>query len=345
MRGAADLPVGLVTAPGDLPVDAVDSAVELCLEGREFPTVPVLSGPSNSLLAQAISFTDGAQVLASGELSVDLNRFKLQLHDDRLKSTAFDALRGTVEVWPAHANSAEAVRGIRVDMIGPVTLALTLGVAGMPRPQAMDAARLLCSELAVELHNTIRSVEPKLTVAVVMAEPRLVGSMHPTFPLTVREVRSLIDPVVDAMDAVAQDPLVGPALIGIHVPGRADWQTIITSGISFLSAPPDPSLVGWSEWVQALLEAGGWIAWGAVPVDRPLGTSEELLWRHLSAVWSDLVGAGVSPSLLGQQCMLSPSGSLSGFAPEQIHGVVALLDAIGERVRTEAIGSRVRIGS
>jgi hypothetical protein len=38
----------------------------------------------------------------------------------------------------------------------------------------------------------------------------------------------MIDPVVDHIDRQSGET---PVLIGVHVPGRADWQTLITSGI------------------------------------------------------------------------------------------------------------------
>jgi len=352
MGGTPDLPTGLSTAPGDLPLESVDDAVDLALDGREFPSVPVLPGPISSLLAQAVTPMAGVHVLPTGTLRVDVARFGVRsdLTDDlardpaaHLGGASATALVRMLQRWPEVAATRADVRALRVDVAGPVTVALALVAAGVPHATALDAARLVGAQRARSIVAAVRAVEPALPLALVMGEPRLVGSMHPTFPLTVRQVRSLLDPVVDALDDASTAE--APVLIGIHVPGRSDWQTIISSGVSMLSMPPDPCVVGWAPSVQALLDNGGWIAWGAVPVDRPLGTSEELLWRQLSATWRDLVAAGVDPAMLRERCMVGPADGLGRFGVEQIAGIRGLVDALGERVRLQVMGTRLGLGA
>jgi hypothetical protein len=43
------------------------------------------------------------------------------------------------------------------------------------------------------------------------------------------------------------------------------------------------------------VDGDGWIAWGAVPTDRPVGESADPHWRHLAEVWCDLTRRGVDP--------------------------------------------------
>ena len=342
MGALPDMPLGLATVPGDLPVAAACDAVDLATRGRDLPTVPVLAAPGCSLLHQAVDCLVGVQVLPSGQLRVDLAEFGVRPDAAcSLEGPAHRALTEMLARWPEVVVARPATAGLRVELVGPVTLALMLYSAGVPQAQALDVARVVCTLRAEALLRAVRNVEPVRPIAVVMSEPRLVGSMHPTFPLSVRQVRAQLDPVVDLVDRAAGD---APLLIGVHVPGRSDWPTIISSGVSFLSLPPDPALVGWSEFVKALLDNGGFIAWGAVPIDRPLGTHEELLWRHLSATWSDLVAAGVDQSLLRSRCLVSPAGGLGRFGPEQIEGVMALVDALANRVRHQVIGGRRPVG-
>jgi hypothetical protein len=343
MGALPKIPFGLATVPGDLPVSVAADAVELATHGRDLPTVPVLAAEGCSLLHQAVDSLVGVQVLPSGTLRVDLAAFGVQ--PDRaadVSGPAHVALTEMLARWPAVILANPDTVGLRVDLLGPVSLGLHLYGAGVPQAQALDAARVVCSLRAEALLKAVRTVEPSRPIAVVMSEPRLVGSMHPTFPLSVRQVRAQLDPVVDVLDRAAGDL---PVLIGVHVAGRSDWPTIISSGVSFLSMPPDPALVGWGRFVQAMLDNGGFIAWGALPVDRPLGSHEELLWRHLSATWSDLVAAGVDPALLRNRCLVSPSGGLASFGPEQIGGILALLDALAARVRSQAIGTRIGAGA
>ncbi len=150
----------------------------------------------------------------------------------------------------------------------------------------------------------------------------------------------MLDPVVDAVDRAAGTTDV---VIGIHVPGRADLRTIISSGVSLVSTPPDVSIVGWAPWIQALLDNGGHIAWGAVPVDRPLGTNAELLWRHLSATWRDLESEGVDRELLLRRSLVAPSNGLAGFGVEQMPGVVSLVDGLAKRVGEQAGRTRTPV--
>ncbi len=341
MGGTPDLRIGLPTLPADLPVVGVADAVEVALRGRSFPTVPVPCDPAYSLLAQAASAFEGAYAMPNNDLRV--NEATFGVRPEAAASTdfeAFAALEATLQRWPA-STAGSAVDALRVDMVGPVTLALTLARTGVPLAQALDAARMALVYRAEAILARIREVEPSSAVVVMMIEPRLLGSMHPTFPLTVRQVRSLLDPVVDVLDRAATG---AGLLIGVHVPGRADWRTIISSGVSLVSMPPDPSLVGWAPWVQALLDNGGYVAWGAVPVDRPLGTGEELLWRNLAATWRDLEGAGVDAQLLRARSMVGPADGLSRFDVSQLPLVVDLVDALAGRIRVHAGPSRASSG-
>lgn len=341
MGALPEMPLGLATLPGDLPLEDVAEAVDV-LGSRDLPTVPVLSAPGCSLLHQVTDCLAGVTVLPSGCLVVDVAAFEVRPEsavDPR--GAAHVALAAMLERWPAIVGKRRSTVGMRVELVGPVTLALLLAAAGLPRSLALEAARTVCVLRAMALLREVRKVEASRPVLVVMNEPGLVGSMHPTFPLSAAQVREQLDPIVDALDRAAGPTRV---LIGVHVAGRGDWPTIISSGISFLSLPTDPALVGCWESVSALLGNGGFIAWGAVPIDRPLGTHEELLWRHLSATWCDLVSAGVDPDLLRSRCLVSPAGGLGRFGPEQVARVLELLDSLAARVRVQAIGSRLPAG-
>ena len=94
-----------------------------------------------------------------------------------------------------------------------------------------------------------------------------------------------------------------------------------------------------------VLDRGGRIAWGAVPVDQPLGTSEELLWRRLSALWCELVGAGMDPLLLRSRSLISPVDGLGHFGHTQAERLLDLVDEISLRVRRQAIGARLSLGA
>jgi len=129
------------------------------------------------------------------------------------------------------------------------------------------------------------------------------------------------------------------------VPGQTDWETIIASGISVVSAPAEPGLVGWAGELSGFLDRGGRVVWGAVPVDQPLGTGEELLWRRLSAVWCEFVAEGVDPLVLRSRSMIGPVDGLGHFGVTQAERVLDLVDSLATRVRRQAVGARLTLGA
>ena len=329
MGGIPELPIGLATLPSEQPAGLPATGPGSLFDDRLLPTIAAPDSTDCSLKARAAAAFEGVSVLRSGQLCVDHDSFGVRPDAAaRCAAPAFDTLNSTLAELTDDGGSAPGA-ALRIDMFGPVTLAVELLRAGVERPRAIEAARMACVYQSEAVFNAARSAHPTIAIAVVMVEPGLVGSMHPTFALGAREVRSLLDPVVDALDRVAGATEV---LIGIHVPGRADWRTIISSGVSLLSMPPDAALIGWAPWIQALLDNGGHIAWGAVPVDRPLGTSAELLWRHLAATWRDLASAGVDRDQLLRRSLVAPSDGLGAFAPEQVAGVVSVVDALAQRI-------------
>jgi hypothetical protein len=232
--------------------------------------------------------------------------------------------------------------GARISLLGPVTVALALRAAGVPTERAVEVARVLVARRAAAQLGALRHTMPDGVVLVCASEPGLVGAVHPTFPLAPAQVLDLLTPFVDALD---QHPDAGELLIGAHVPGRTDWGTIVASGVSVVSAPVDGGLAGWAQVLGDFTDRGGRIIWGAVPVDQPLGTSEDLLWRRLSALWCELVGEGMDPLLLRSRSLVGPVDGLGHFGRSQAERVLDLVDSLSVRVRRQAIGARLTLGA
>lgn len=364
-----NLSTGLASSVGPLPLSDPADAVGVALAGLvPLPAVP--SGPvrpqpgtpNTSLLAQAVAGVQGAVVGPDGVLVVDPVHLA---HDgDRsgfsLDDSAFAMLRLTLGHLGAAApdaatpQPAAAARpeALRVPLLGPVSLALALHEAGVPLVRASALAREVVVHRAVTLLEAARAALGRTTLLVVMSEPAMAGTHHPAFPLSPREIRSLLVPVVDALDAAERGlraldglPADGRLLIGVHVEGPADWANVVDSGVSLLSMPVEHATSAPAATLAGFLDEGGWIDWGVVPVDRPLGGSDELLWRRLSALWCTLVGGGVDPLLLRTRAVVSPAGGLDGFAREQVAGVLELAGAVALRVRHQAVGARLTLGA
>jgi hypothetical protein len=338
MGGSIDLPFGLATSVGALPCTEPGEAVRMALRAQpDFPCTPSLGITGGSLLAQAVEGMGGVEVMPPGLLQVAP---ELLGEPDTVgpDGGSYAAFHGFVD----ELRAARPAVGVRISLLGPVTLALGLRAAGVPTDDAVALARAVVARRGAAMLGAVRSVMPDGVVLVCASEPGLIGASHPTFPLAPDQVLDLLTPFVDAVD---QHPDGADLLIGVHVPGRTDWGTIISSGVSVVSAPVDRDLVGWAGALGDFMDRGGRIVWGAVPVDQPLGTSEELLWRRMSAMWCELVGEGMDPLQLRSRSLVGPVDGLGHFGVSQAERVLDLVDSLALRVRRQAIGARLTLGA
>ena len=115
-------------------------------------------------------------------------------------------------------------------------------------------------------------------------EPSLIAVAHPGFPIAPHAVIDLL--------TAALASLHGAAATGVHCCGPTDWNVVLEAGPDVLSLPV-PFAAGLDPGALAtFLAGGGWVAWGAVPTDAPVGDDASLLWRRLVGTWCDLVRGG-----------------------------------------------------
>ena len=135
------------------------------------------------------------------------------------------------------------------------------------------------------------------------------------------------------------------AIAGVHHCGDGDWAAILAAGPGLLSLPVRPELVAIAGYLGGFLDAGGSIAWGAVPTDRPVRPNADRHWRDLAELWCQLVQAGCNPTRLRQQAILTPACGLAGYTESQAERVLALVGDVAERVRAQAVATRLAIGA
>lgn len=337
---------GLATAVGPVPFTDPSAAADLALAGDfELLTVPSAGAGLHSLLGQAVDGVEGLRAESTGMLAVDPDRLDLSRSTIRRAGTsgaAFETLHLFLDRARSLTQVDRTIVGVRVPLTGPVTLTLAMRTAGVDLDAARDFAGRLVARRAVKLLSAVRQRLPGHVVVMCLNEPGLVGAAHPTFPLGPGEVLELLDPVVQALDG---HPAAGQLLIGAHVPGHTDWETVIASGVSLISTPVSSALSGWAEPLAEFLGLGGRIAWGAVPVDQPLGSSEELLWRRLSAVWCELVAEGIDPLVLRTQSLVSPVDGLGHFGATQAELALRLVRSLSTRVGRQAVAARLSLGA
>jgi hypothetical protein len=109
--------------------------------------------------------------------------------------------------------------------------------------------------------------------------------------------------------------------------------------------PAGPALVEVAGELAAFLEAGGWVAWGAVPTHRPVTDQADRYWRDLSTVWCGLVQAGCDPLRLRHQALITPDCGLALHDPDQAARVLDIAAELAFRVHGQAVATRLTVGA
>lgn len=300
-----DLPAGLATAIGSVPQFGASGASRFMREW--FPLLP--SAPT----------LDGPVDVAHCDVA------------SAADNDALDALRDFLR------SMSGSVSPLVLSTTGPASVGLSLLGRGIDRDSAAASAVTAVTRRIRDLLDTASHMVPDAPVLMFLEEPALANSMHPSFPMAASEIEGLITEVVA--------PIGDEALMGVQVCGRADWAMLLRTGIDVLGAPVSARLETAAVELGRFLESGGFIAWGAVPVDEPLGASAERLWKRLSALWADLARLGLNPLLLREQSIITPAAGLGSFGLSQAERVVKLTLDLSERVLNQVIGTRLSIGA
>lgn len=331
-----ELMPGTDTTIGSLPHrDAVDAVEFVLARQTRLPAAPSLPqrSPLESMVAQAAWGVPGVTVAADGSLDLQLDRLdpEAQLGDPQLSGEPFHTTRVFLD----------AVRGrtapIKLQLTGPVTLGLALHAAGADAERAFSVAAASVRARADGLLALADRLAPGTPLVVFLDEPGLTGVMHPEFPLG---PETAIDLTSSALAVLERG-----AITGLHCCGPTDWKLVLQAGARILSAPLALGLESASEALGRFLDNGGWVAWGAIPTDEPIGSTPGRLWRQLSAVWCEMVQGGCDPILLRTQSLVTPACGLATHGVSQAEQVVSLTRQVAARVHDQALGVRLSVGA
>jgi hypothetical protein len=214
---------------------------------------------------------------------------------------------------------------------------LVLVDAGVPAAQAFAIATAAVSTRARDLLDLADRRAPGVPRLVVFDEPGLVGGLRPDLPIPA-------DGVVDVLSG-ALAAVEGRASTGVHVCGPADWRLVLQAGPNLLSMPVGANVTGSAGALGAFLERGGWVAWGAVPTDGPMGEHPSRYWRQLSVQWCEMVQNGCDPVLLRRQALVAPVCGLALHDEVQADHVISLCRSLSERIHDQVTGIRLSVGA
>src|SRR5262245_28356231 len=329
------LPIGLASAVGSLPHGDVAGAVEFVLERQpKLPAAPSLPRRSamEGMIPQAAWGIAGVLVLPDGSLLVDEAVVDPDLPlGDGLDAEPFAGLRAFLAAIEGR------VAPFKLQLTGPVTLGLALHAVGVPTDRAFAVAAKAVAARVREVLGAARRSAPGATPLLFLDEPGLTAALEPGFPL---DVDDTLDLVSSALAGVEEH-----AIAGLHCCGRADWPVVLQAGPQMLSLPVGTGATEHFGVFADYLERGGWLAWGAIPTDRPLGESADLLWRRLVAEWDALAEGGCAPQQLVEQAMITPTCGLVGLDVAQAHHVMDLTRQLARRVEARAVELGLTLGA
>ena len=127
---------------------------------------------------------------------------------------------------------------------------------------------------------------------------------------------------------------------GVHCCGPGDWSAILAAGPGILWLPVRSGIESIAGYLAQFLDDGGWVAWGAVPTDGPVGTTADRHWRELADLWCSLVQGGCDAVRLRRQAIVTPACGLGLHELSAVDHVFELVDAVADRVHGQAVATR-----
>jgi hypothetical protein len=330
------LPVGLGTSIGTLPhTDPIEAARFVLERQPRLPAVPSLPNRSSleRRIAQAAWGIDGVHVMPDGSLSLDLERLEpgAPITDREFAGPPYDSFRAFVDALGQREGPA------KFQLTGPVSLGVALYAAGVEPQVAFRLAASAVQDRAQLLVNYVSGRAPGALPVIFVDEPSLCGITDPDFPLCPDDAVDMVSGVLATLE--------GRAVTGLRCGGGADWHLVQGAGPQILAMPASTDVAEQSGALDRFLDGGGWVAWGAVPTEGPVGSGVDRLWRHLAGLWCQLVRAGVDPARLRSQAIVTPGGGLGRHHVSQAIDVLDLVDKLAQRLYDQATGLRLSVGA
>ena len=280
------------------------------------------------MVAQAARGIQGVTVGRDGALTIDRDA----LDPSVVPTPMFDgAGHGGLLAFLSHA--AGRTEPVKIQLTGPVTLGCALIDAGADADLAFKIASNAVRAQGKALLELVRHRLPDAPLVAFLDEPSLVD-----VPLDSDATIDLLSTGLAALEGVA--------VTGVHCCGPTDLRLVAAAGPDIISIPAENDIVlPAANVLTSHLERGGWVAWGAIPTSKPLGTDPDRLWRKLSLVWCDLVNAGADPVLIRAQALVTPACGLAGHGVSQAARALRMTKTLSDRVADQAIATRLSVGA
>jgi hypothetical protein len=224
---------------------------------------------------------------------------------------------------------------VKVQLTGPLTLGVALHATGMPERRAFRRAASLTRAWSVTLERLLAERLPDSAAIVFFDEPALVAW---------RRDQGLVDREA-AIDVLSGALAAVDCVTGVHVCGDGDVALALEAGPQVLGVEVGDDLLRDTVSLARFLDGDGWVAWGAVPTDRPVGESVEPHWRRLADVWCELTKRGCDPVPLRARGLITPACGLAGYGASQAERVLGIARELAARVHDQAVAARFTLGA
>jgi hypothetical protein len=331
---AGSLHGGTATAIGSLPhTDAQRAAAFVLRVIPDLPAAPQLPRRSarEGMLAQWLVSLPEIVVHENGALELDRSADGgppvPELHDD--------THGGLLAFLDLAARQPRPPARVKVQITGPLTLGLALDDLGMETTRAFSRGAQCARSWARTVVRRVREVLPEAEVVMFFDEPGLVAFDRDVPPIDVEAASDLLSGALAAPGCT----------VGVHVCGAGALPVALAAGPDILGVEAHPRLVGHAASLARFLDGGGYIAWGAVPTDRPIGEQAAPLWKSLVELWCEITRRGCDPVQLRQQALVTPACGLADHGTSQAELALRLAREVAERVFDQAAATRLTVGA
>jgi hypothetical protein len=212
---------------------------------------------------------------------------------------------------------------------------VALAEAGVPVDDAFALGGRAARAWAVALEALVVSRLPGAALLLCFDEPALVRWHAGTAALD-RELAT------DILSAALAAP---SCLTAVHVCGRGDLRLALDAGPRLVHFDIGMLDLDDAVTLSRFLDGGGWVIWGAIPTDRPVGEHAGPIWKTLLDVWCELTRRGCDPSRLRSQALVAPACGLAGHGISQAERTMLLAREIGDRVHDHGAATKLAIGA
>jgi hypothetical protein len=329
------LSAGLATGIGSLPHhDPMAAAASVLRWLPGLPAAPQLPArtPLEGMVAQSVRALPEVVLGPDGSIA----RIDLSALDAPIVATFDATAHGGLLAFLTHAQrQPQRPAFVKVQVAGPLTLGMALVDAGLPTPIAFERAGLLARAWARALEHIVAERLPDSGLVLFFDEPGLVAFRDGEAPIDRERATDLLSGALAAVTCT----------VGVHVCGQGDLRIALDAGPQVLGVEVAPALLAHAAALGRHMEGDGWIAWGAVPTDRPVGEQAAPLWKNLIDCWCELTRRGCDGLRLRHQALVTPACGLAGHGTSQAERSMRLAREIGDRIHEQAVATKLSVGA